>query len=221
MNTRSQKITIWDNVLPQTITSSTDANPIVITKANHGYSTGDIIMIQGHATNLNANGIFKIVVLTANTFTLKNLYTGAAIAGSGAGAGAGGIMVKMSTNQIPAISQEFREAVFQLSTSGNANLTIKFAISQGKPESGSQGAGQDVPNFGATISVANPYSFAQLQPPDTNTPVAGTTGVALTGTDVAAQNYKINNALQKYLMPLLTAWSAGRITLVLEMSNLQ
>lgn len=219
MDTRVQKITLWDNVLPQTVTSSTDATPIVITKATHGYSTGDLIMIQGHATNIAANGIYKIVVLTTSTFQLFNQFTGLPVAGSGAGAGSGGIMLKMSSNQTP-YSSEFKTQSLQFSTSGTASLTLKVAISQGRPESVSQGAGGDIPNFGATVSVSNPYSFNQVTPQDTRTALAGGTGIVLAATDVN-QNYDISTNLQKYIMPILTAWTAGRVTAIITLSNQQ
>ncbi len=221
MNTRTQKITIWDDVLPQTVTSSTDATPIVVTKAAHGYTTGDLIMIQGHTTNIAANGIFKIVVLTANTFQLYDLYTGAAVAGSGAGAGSGGVMVKMSTNQIPIYTEEFQTQVFQFFTSGTATLTVKLAISQGRPTSQSLGANQGIPAFGATVTPSNPYTFADLIPQDTTTPgtpIAGTTGIVASGADIA-ENYEIGTKLQRFLFPLLTAWTAGRITGIMNISN--
>lgn len=221
MNTRTQKITIFDNVLPQTVTSSTDATPIVVTKAAHGYTTGDLIMIQGHTTNLKANGIFKIVVLTANTFSLYDPLTGLAVAGSGAGAGSGGIMAKLSTSQIALFADEFREFIFQLTTTLNATLTFKFAVSEGRPLAAAQTAAQDVPLFGAPITANNPYSMAQFAPENTNTAVAGDTGLALTGTDVNGQSYRLVINRAKYIMPLLTAWTAGRITLIAAMSNLQ
>ena len=128
MNTRARKQVIWDNVLPQTVTSSTDAasgSPIVVTKAAHGYTTGQLIMIQGHSTNLAANGIFKINVLSSSTFQLLDQFSGAPVAGSGAGAGSGGIMV-VAPNII--WTEEFRTQDIQFFTSGSANLTVKVAI---------------------------------------------------------------------------------------------
>lgn len=219
MNTRTQKITIWDNVLPQTVTSSTDATPIVVTKAAHGYSTGDLIMIQGHTTNIAANGIFKIVVLTANTFALYNQFTDAAIAGSGGGAGSGGIMVKMSTNQTP-YSEEFMTQTLQFFTTGSATCTVKVAITNGKPDSLSQGAGADIPNFGATASPSNPWTLAQIIDLSSDTPIDGGTGIVASGTDLQ-KDYEINTNLQRYFMPLLTSWSAGRLNLVVNITNQQ
>lgn len=219
MNTRTQKITIFDNVLPQTVTSSTDASPIVVTKVAHGYSTDDIIMIQGHTTNIAANGIFRIVVLSANTFALYSILTGLPVAGSGAGAGSGGIMAKLSTNQIP-YTEEFRTQTVQLITTGSATMTIKIAVSNGIPGSVSNGAGQDLPNFGATVGVNNPYTFAKLIDLDTDDETDGSTGIVASGTDLQ-KDYEVNINLARYMMPLITSWSAGRITLIFNQTNQQ
>ncbi len=54
-----------------TITSSTNATPIVITKAAHGFTTGSTVTVAGHATNTAANGTWKITVLSANTYSLN------------------------------------------------------------------------------------------------------------------------------------------------------
>ncbi len=66
------------------ITGATNATPIVITSANHGLNTGDIIDISGVGGNTNANGTFLIVVLTPNTFELYDPATGTPIAGNAA-----------------------------------------------------------------------------------------------------------------------------------------
>ncbi len=66
------------------ITSSTDATPIVVTSATHGFVTGDSIVVAGHTTNVAANGTWVVTVLTPTTFSLNGSV------GSGAGAGSGG-----------------------------------------------------------------------------------------------------------------------------------
>lgn len=53
------------------ISSSTNASPISITVPNHGLTTGDTVLVYGHATNTNANGTWNITVTASNTFTLN------------------------------------------------------------------------------------------------------------------------------------------------------
>lgn len=56
----------------RSISSSTNATPIVVTCNAHGYADGDTIVITGHNTNTNANGTWEISNVTTNTFTLVN-----------------------------------------------------------------------------------------------------------------------------------------------------
>lgn len=56
---------------PLTITNATNATPIVVTSASHGYSNGDIVFIQGVLGNTAANGgPYQIANVATNTFEL-------------------------------------------------------------------------------------------------------------------------------------------------------
>lgn len=56
----------------KTITGATNATPIVITIAAHGYLTGDQVQIQNVNGNTAANGNWLITVINANTFSLTS-----------------------------------------------------------------------------------------------------------------------------------------------------
>lgn len=204
-----KEYTLWNAVTPQAITSSTDATPIVITKASHGLTTGDRVIIYGHATNVAANGLYKVTVVNSSTFSLQDINTGADIAGSGAGAG-GGTGIFVLAPKVPLIS-DFKNAVLQFFTGGTATLTVKVAGSAGKLNG-------DAPNFGATVSVSNPYSFLQIINLDTGAAVNGATGIAATGTDLA-NTYEVNINGMKYLTLIPTAWTQGSITAKLFVLN--
>lgn len=64
---------LWTS-LPQqataAITSSTNATPIVVTRASHGFTTGDTVVITAHTTNTNANGTWTVTVISSSTFSL-------------------------------------------------------------------------------------------------------------------------------------------------------
>ena len=200
---------LWNAVTPQAVTSSTDATPIVVTKASHGYSTGDLVMINGHTTNIAANGLFKITVLSSSTFSLQNYVTGANIAGSGAGAGSGGVVVLAP--KIMDVS-DWRNVIISVSTSGSFNGTFKIAGSLGKPVVlPSDKTSEDTPTFGATISASNPYSFLQIINLDTAAAINGATGVTSAGTDLQ-NTYEINVNGVKYITLVFTAWTAGTVT---------
>lgn len=211
----TQKITLFRNVTPVAITSSTDATPIVVTATGHGLSTGDRVLIQGHSTNIAANGIFKITVLSANTFSLQDEFTGEDVAGTGAGAGSGGFCMKAP----PIVNvMSFRNIIVEYGTSGSATVTAKSLGSNGNPETAQNfGPGyprKDMPNFGATQNPAsNAYSFVQMIPLDTGTPVAGGTGIVASGTDVQ-NSWEVNTNAFKYFTFIPTSWTQGAITAV-------
>lgn len=67
---------------PSNIATSTDATPIVVrTAAPHLLTTGDTVIVAGHATNVAANGQWTATVVTATDIELDGSV------GSGAGAG--------------------------------------------------------------------------------------------------------------------------------------
>lgn len=212
----SGEIMIWNAVTPQAVTSSTDATPIVVTKASHGYSTGDLVQIYGHTTNIAANGIFKITVVNSSTFSLQNYKTGANIAGSGAGAGSGGVVVLAP--KILAVS-DWRNVILSVETSSSLSATFKIAGSLGIPVTTASGKySEDTPNFGATQSASNPYSFLQIINLDTAAAVNGATGVTSAGTDLH-NTYEVNTNAVKYMTLVLTAWTAGTITVKAIMTD--
>lgn len=71
------------------ISSSTNATPIVVTVPGHRFVNGNKVLIRGHQTNSNANGIWIIANGTTNTFEL----TGSA--GNGVG-GATGVVANIT-----------------------------------------------------------------------------------------------------------------------------
>ena len=206
-----QEFTLFDQVTPVAITSSTDATPIVITTTtNHGFITGELVMIYGHTTNIAANGIYKIKVTAVNKFSLHDQFTGANIAGSGGGAGAGGIVVPAPT----VISlAEFRNIVMQVSTSGTATTTLKIAGSLGMPAAeAAVGPRYGFPNMGATQTNTNPYSFLQVIDLENANAINGNTGIVVAGTDIH-KTYEVNINAMNYLTVIPISWTQGKITI--------
>jgi hypothetical protein len=201
--------TLYSNVTPKAITSSTDDTPIVVTLNAHGFVVGDRVLIYGHATNVAANGIFKVIAATANTFTLGDELTGANVAGSGAGAGSGGIVVIAPP---VLLLSGFRNIILQVSTDGTATLNLKAAISAGKPEASSLTSPRyDYPNLGATVTPANPYTLAQIINLATGAAVDGATGIAVAGTDIN-NSYEVNINAGKYFIVFPATWTQGAFT---------
>lgn len=213
MTRDTKRYDIFTTVSPQTVTSSTDATPIVVTKAAHGYATGDIVLIYGHATNVAANGIYKITVVTSSTFSLQDVNTGSNIAGTGAGAGSGGVMI--SPPKV-VFCDDFTHAELQIGTASSGNMTVKIAGSLGKNTATADG---DTPNFGATVSAANNYTFLQVVDLEDNSAIDGGTGFVVSGTD-AQRLYEININGIKYICLIPTAWSAGSITAKIKLYSI-
>ncbi len=203
----TKEYVIFDSATPKTITSSTDATPIVVTCTSHGFSTGDLVLIYGHATNIAANGIFKVTRVDANSFSLQDRYTGANIAGTGGGAGADGLAVVAP--KILLVS-DFRNIVLHFNTAGTATLTAKFAGSMGKNRADASTHG-DTPNFGATVSDTNPYSFVAAVNLEDGAVVEGDTGLAPAGADIVRM-VEVNTNGLKYFTVIPTAWTQGAIT---------
>ena len=59
-----------NNIGTASITSSTNATPIVITSAAHGLITGNTVVIVNHTTNTFANGTWEVTRIDDNTFSL-------------------------------------------------------------------------------------------------------------------------------------------------------
>ena len=88
---------------------------------------------------------------------------------------------------------------------------MKVAGSYGKLASDTTTHG-DTPNFSATQSKSNPYSFIQIINLATAAAVDGATGITSAGTDVH-NAYEVNINGLKYLTVIPTAWTAGVITI--------
>jgi hypothetical protein len=206
-------VVVWNVVTPVAVTSSTDATPIVVTATAHGLATGDLVQINGHTTNIAANGIFKVTKTSANAFSLQDMNTGANIAGSGAGAGSSGVMVAAPK---VIFVKDWRNIILSVETSGSFNGTFKLAGSIGKLKSDDTNRQGTTPNFGATQSKSNPYSFVQIIDLDTAAAVNGATGVTSAGTDLHKM-YEVNVNGLTYFAPIFTAWSAGTVTVKAEL----
>lgn len=200
--------TILNAVTPVAITSSTNATPSVLTVTAHGLTTGDRVLVYGHATNTAVNGIFKAVVVTANTFSLVDEFSGAAINGNGIGGGTGFIMKAPDV----ILSKSFKCIKFTIITAGTNTSTISISASDGKLQEDVSTPRYDHPNFGATISKTNPYSFIQVVNYDDGSTVNGSTGIGVTGTDINKM-YEANTNGLKYVTAFPTAWTQGSITI--------
>lgn len=79
--------TISDGGIRQ-ITSSTNATPIVVTTAvAHGFTTGDVVYVDGITTGTSGNGLWVIAAASGSVFSLTDPVTGGNVVGNGVGSG--------------------------------------------------------------------------------------------------------------------------------------
>lgn len=208
MYPETQAVNLFDNVTPVAVTSSTDATPVVVTATAHGLVTGQRAFIIGHTTNVAANGIYRVTRITANTFSLQDEITGADIAGTGGGAGSSGIVVPAPP---VLLVKGFRNVVIQVGTSGTATMTLKVPGSLGRTGSFATAPRLALPNIGAAVTPGNPYSFIQIIPLDTQTALAGATGIVIAGADVN-NTYEVNINALEYFTVIPVTWTQGALT---------
>lgn len=192
--------TLLDAVAVRAITSSTDATPIVVTtSAAHGLSTGDVITIFGHTTNVAANGTYKITKVDADEFSLQTL-AGADVAGSGAGAGANGCFALAAKRPLVA---DFKHAVFSIDTDGggDAAMTIKLVGS----------VSEECPDFAKAQSPSNSYDYIEMIDYEDGAAIDGDTGfVVATADDHRIFEANVNGL--RWISVVPTAGTAGEVT---------
>lgn len=105
----------------------------------------------------------------------------------------------------PVYVPDMMHLLMTLSSSNNANFTIKFAGSYA----------DTCPDFSAAHSDTNRWDYIQVRDMQNNAAIDGDTGVAFAGTDDVRQFEANVNGL-KWICPIITAWSAGKPYLRLE-----
>lgn len=190
--------TLLSGATPKAITSSTNASPIEITAAAHGYSTGQKVTIVGHAVNTAANGTWKITVTGTNTFTLDGS------TGNGIGAGTGFV----SPASKIAYCDDHQHIVLAVDADSAATLTLKVV-----------GSIQDtVPDFGKAASSTNQWDYVQLIDLDTSTELNGSTGIVLAAA-THHKLYEVNVNALKHVAVIITAWTSGAIAVKARLFN--
>ena len=143
------------------ITGATNATPIQITSAAHGYSNGDIVTISGVLGNEAANGTHKVAASATNTFTCvttdANPPVGSNVAGTGVYT-SGGILTK-GNNTAQGVLNSRRAYLLP----GDDTVSLKFL--EGITT-------QDLPDLGAgprafveamiTLCVTNPRALGSI-----------------------------------------------------------
>ena len=129
------------------ISSSTNANPIVITTSgSHGYSTGDTVFITGHNTNTNANGTYTITVTGATTFSVP-------VAGNGTGSNTGTIQKRNGQAVILSSSVVNNFGIGPGASTGWTGVTNSVVTTQTNTKEG---------NFAVQFAVAGGFTTGKI-----------------------------------------------------------
>lgn len=201
MQPYSQLLTL---AAPRTITSSTDAAPIVVTATAHNLETGDKITINGHVTNTNANGIWTVTKTSANAFSLDD----STATGGGAGGNTGCFCKTVGAMNV----EDYKNIVVSWDTDngGDAAMTVKLVGS----------IQEDAPDFAAPQAADNEYEF--IFQSDYNNPAAknikGDTGFVVASAD-DHRLMKANIDGLRWLGVLPTAGTEGEITVGVRRFN--
>lgn len=100
------------------ITSSTNATPIVVTTAvAHGFTTGDIVYVDGITTGTSGNGLWAITAASGSVFSLTDPVTAGNVVGNGVGSG--GYCVNLG----PSTSSDFFDDFDAALVGSKVNLT--------------------------------------------------------------------------------------------------
>ena len=97
---------------------------------------------------------------------------------------------------------------FALNTTDSANFTVKIAGS----------ISDECPTFTSAVSAANQYEYIQVIDLEDNAGIDGDTGIASAGTDINRM-FEVNVTGLQWFAVVVTAWTAGKITVQAVMFN--
>jgi hypothetical protein len=109
----------------------------------------------------------------------------------------------------------YKNITLAVYTTGSTTATIKFAVSNALT----------VPTFSSAASATNLYDYVQITPVNsqlTADHLAGSTGIALTGTDIVKM-YTVdssnNSCSFRWICPIVSGYSAGSINVAITGSS--
>lgn len=137
--------------ISKAITGATNANPIVVTSAGHGFADGDKVTISGVLGNTAANGTHTVANKTADTFELSG------VAGNGAYVSGGRLTA--GTDTAEGVINSNRAYLI----SDDDNVSLKFLEGITVNDLPDNGAGRRaISEAMLTLRVANPRALGSI-----------------------------------------------------------
>lgn len=192
--------TMLDAGKVRAITSSTNATPIEVTMAAHGLTTGDIITINGHATNTAANGTWVVTVTAATTVTLDD----------SVGNGVGGATGCWANAPKTLFCGDFDAMTLTFDTDGGGDAAFTYKL---------VGSIQDTPpDFADDQAANNTYEFISSIDYQSASGILGNTGFVVAGGD-DHRLVEYNVSKLRWISTLATAGTEGEATFRVNLSH--
>lgn len=106
-------------------------------------------------------------------------------------------------------SADFRNAVWTVTAANSANCTIKFYSSNQETR----------PDLDSAASATNQYSTVEVVDLEDRTSIDGDTGVSYAGSGDGTRRFELEDNYNRRIGVIMTARSAGDITLDVSLSN--
>ncbi|NCU39995.1 hypothetical protein EOL99_03840 [Candidatus Falkowbacteria bacterium] len=185
------------------------ATASLITSASHGLKQNTIIKVASDDTlpaGLNASAYYYVVNVTTNTFQVATEKDGVPVAITDAGTGTHTYTVQGAQN--PCFVDGFRHTELELvSDEATNDFTVKIAISDQ----------EDMPNFNASASETNRWSYAQIKDLADGSSVNGATGITVSGT--IHRLFEINSNKIRWVCPIVSSYVAGDLTSLINLAD--
>ena len=177
----------------------------IITSNAHGLKDKDMVVLTTSGTlpaGLATGTVYYVKRIDANTFylhTTSQLETvdRVDITDTGTGTHTFTMHDVGYTQDI----EDYDTVTIIVATSGSCNATIKFLASEQ----------DDEVDFSDSQAVDNEFDYVSVYDNQNNTDINGDTGVAFAGTD-DVRHFELNVDGRKKFNTIITAWSAGAIT---------
>ena len=204
----------------------TAATTDIITSNAHGLQNGDAVVLTTTDTlpaGLATSTVYYVIEATTNTFKLsltrppRGYKTGSGEAPPAVNITDTGTGTHTWTEHDIGrniFCRDFRHAIFAVSTSGNANLTLKFVGALAK----SPDSLNSCPDFSAAQSNTNMWDYIEVVDLEDGSAIDGDTGISPSGTD-DYRLFEANINGLDWINAVLTAWSAGDATVIVKLYN--
>ena len=208
-----------------TTANFTAATTDIITSAAHGLKNGDPVVLSSTTTlpaGLATSTVYYVIEAATNTFKLSAVpianYTTGLIAPPKAvditDTGTGTHTFVMHDIGKNISCSDFRHAIFSFHGASSANMTVKSQCSIGDSDASPDSA----PDFSASQAYNNSWDYIEVYDLEDGAAIDGDTGVAQAGTNDHRQFEANINGLD-WLNCIITAWSAGTVTIRVKLYN--